>query len=103
MATAAIRAAKRGLALPDEVAPHLRAGDGMLFAWHTEPVAPWQGRALVGGDAALAAAVCVSAHDHERVRVAGIQVHQSECVGCLCAAIAGAGAEGPLAQCLDWC
>src|SRR6478736_4361633 len=33
---------KRGLALPDEVAPHLRAGDGMLFAWHTEPVAPWQ-------------------------------------------------------------
>src|SRR6185295_592705 len=33
---------KRGMALPDEVAPHLRAGDGMLFAWHTEPVAPWQ-------------------------------------------------------------
>ena len=24
------------------LAPSLRAGDGMLFAWHTEPVAPWQ-------------------------------------------------------------
>jgi phage terminase large subunit-like protein len=33
---------KRGLALPDEVGPSLRAGDGMLFAWHTTPVAPWQ-------------------------------------------------------------
>ena len=32
---------KRGMALP-EVGPSLRAGDGMLFAWHTEPVAPWQ-------------------------------------------------------------
>ena len=32
---------KRGMALP-EIGPHLRAGDGMLFAWHTEPVAPWQ-------------------------------------------------------------
>lgn len=33
---------KRGMALPDEVGPSLRAGDGMLFAWHTQPVAPWQ-------------------------------------------------------------
>jgi phage terminase large subunit-like protein len=32
---------KRGMALP-EVAPSLHAGDGMLFAWHTEPIAPWQ-------------------------------------------------------------
>ena len=32
---------KRGIALP-EVAPSLRAGDGMLFAWHHEPIAPWQ-------------------------------------------------------------
>jgi phage terminase large subunit-like protein len=32
---------KRGMALP-EIGPTLRAGDGMLFAWHTEPVAPWQ-------------------------------------------------------------
>ena len=32
---------KRGMALP-EVGPSLRAGDGMLFAWHREPVAPWQ-------------------------------------------------------------
>jgi phage terminase large subunit-like protein len=32
---------KRGMALP-EVGPSLRAGDGMLFAWHTEPIAPWQ-------------------------------------------------------------
>ena len=32
---------KRGMALP-EVGPSLRAGDGMLCAWHTEPVAPWQ-------------------------------------------------------------
>ena len=32
---------KRGMALP-EIGPSLRAGDGMLFAWHTEPVAPWQ-------------------------------------------------------------
>jgi phage terminase large subunit-like protein len=32
---------KRGLALP-EVGPSLYAGDGMLFAWHTEPIAPWQ-------------------------------------------------------------
>jgi hypothetical protein len=31
----------RGMALP-EVAPSLRAGDGMLMAWHTEPIAPWQ-------------------------------------------------------------
>src|SRR3974390_2657884 len=27
---------KRGMALP-EVAPSLRCGDGMLFAWHTQP------------------------------------------------------------------
>jgi hypothetical protein len=33
---------KRGMALPDEVGPSLRAGDGMLFARHTTPVAPWQ-------------------------------------------------------------
>jgi phage terminase large subunit-like protein len=32
---------RRGMALP-EVAPSLRAGDGMLMAWHTEPIAPWQ-------------------------------------------------------------
>ena len=32
---------KRGSVLP-EVAPSLRAGDGMLFAWHHEPIAPWQ-------------------------------------------------------------
>jgi phage terminase large subunit-like protein len=32
---------KRGMALP-EVGPSLRAGCGMLFAWHTEPIAPWQ-------------------------------------------------------------
>jgi phage terminase large subunit-like protein len=32
---------KRGAALP-EIGPSLRAGDGMLFAWHTTPVAPWQ-------------------------------------------------------------
>jgi phage terminase large subunit-like protein len=32
---------KRGAALP-EVAPSLHAGDGMLFAWHREPIAPWQ-------------------------------------------------------------
>jgi phage terminase large subunit-like protein len=32
---------KRGRALP-EVGPSLHAGDGMLFAWHTEPIAPWQ-------------------------------------------------------------
>ena len=32
---------KRGMALP-EVGPNLHAGDGMLFAWHTGPIAPWQ-------------------------------------------------------------
>jgi phage terminase large subunit-like protein len=32
---------KRGTGLP-EVGPSLRAGEGMLFAWHTQPVAPWQ-------------------------------------------------------------
>ena len=32
---------KRGMALP-EVGPSLHAGEGMLFAWHTEPIAPWQ-------------------------------------------------------------
>ena len=32
---------KRGMALP-EVGPSLRAGYGMLFAWHTAPIAPWQ-------------------------------------------------------------
>lgn len=32
---------KRGMALP-EIGASLRAGEGMLFAWHTEPVAPWQ-------------------------------------------------------------
>ena len=35
---------KRGMALP-EVAPSLHAGDGMLFAWHCEPIAPWQDEA----------------------------------------------------------
>jgi phage terminase large subunit-like protein len=32
---------KRGLALP-QVAPSLYAGDGLLMAWHHEPIAPWQ-------------------------------------------------------------
>lgn len=32
---------KRGKALP-EVAPGLHAGDGMLFFWTHEPIAPWQ-------------------------------------------------------------
>ena len=32
---------KRGMALP-EIGPSLHAGDGMLFAWHREPIAPWQ-------------------------------------------------------------
>ena len=32
---------KRGMAEP-EVAPSLRAGDGLLMAWHTKPIAPWQ-------------------------------------------------------------
>jgi hypothetical protein len=31
----------RGLALP-EVGPSLHAGDGLLMAWHHEPIAPWQ-------------------------------------------------------------
>jgi phage terminase large subunit-like protein len=35
---------KRGMALP-EVGPSLRAGDGMLFAWHHEPISPWQDEA----------------------------------------------------------
>jgi phage terminase large subunit-like protein len=32
---------KRGMAQP-EVAPGLRAGDGILCAWHHAPIAPWQ-------------------------------------------------------------
>jgi phage terminase large subunit-like protein len=32
---------KRGLSQP-QVAPNLHAGDGMLMAWHHEPIAPWQ-------------------------------------------------------------
>jgi hypothetical protein len=32
---------KRGTALP-LVGPELHAGDGMLLAWHTRPIAPWQ-------------------------------------------------------------
>jgi phage terminase large subunit-like protein len=32
---------KRGIAQP-EIAPCLHAGDGLLMAWHHEPVAPWQ-------------------------------------------------------------
>jgi hypothetical protein len=35
---------KRGLALP-EVGPSLHAGDGMLMAWHTKPIAAWQTKA----------------------------------------------------------
>jgi len=32
---------KRGMAQP-EVAPGLHAGDGILLAWHHDPIAPWQ-------------------------------------------------------------
>ena len=32
---------KRGIAQP-EVSPSLYAGDGILMAWHHEPIAPWQ-------------------------------------------------------------
>jgi phage terminase large subunit-like protein len=32
---------KRGMAQP-EVGPSLHAGDGILMAWHTKPIAPWQ-------------------------------------------------------------
>ena len=53
---------KRGMALP-EVGPSLHAGSGMLFAWHTEPIAPWQTPAVDFGNAALAAAERLCAHD----------------------------------------
>ncbi|MGP0083245.1 MAG: hypothetical protein ACLP0B_06430 [Steroidobacteraceae bacterium] len=32
---------KRGMAQP-EIAPSLHAGNGLLMAWHHDPVAPWQ-------------------------------------------------------------
>jgi phage terminase large subunit-like protein len=32
---------KRGIAQP-EIAPSLHAGDGILCAWHHDPIAPWQ-------------------------------------------------------------
>ena len=32
---------ERGMQLP-EIGPDLRAGEGMLFAWHPSPIAPWQ-------------------------------------------------------------
>jgi len=32
---------RRGMSQP-EVAPNLHAGDGILLAWHHEPIAPWQ-------------------------------------------------------------
>jgi phage terminase large subunit-like protein len=32
---------KRGMAQP-QLAPNLYAGDGLLMAWHHEPIAPWQ-------------------------------------------------------------
>ena len=32
---------RRGMAQP-EIAPNLRGGDGILMAWHHQPVAPWQ-------------------------------------------------------------
>ena len=32
---------KRGMAQP-QIAPNLHAGDGLLMAWHHEPIAPWQ-------------------------------------------------------------
>jgi phage terminase large subunit-like protein len=35
---------KRGLAQP-EIGPSLRAGDGILMAWHHVPIAPWQTQA----------------------------------------------------------
>ena len=35
---------KRGMKLP-EVGDSLHAGDGMLMAWHTKPIAPWQTKA----------------------------------------------------------
>lgn len=37
---------QRGLAQP-EVAPGLHAGDGLLMAWHHEPIAPWQDDAWI--------------------------------------------------------
>jgi phage terminase large subunit-like protein len=37
---------KRGMAQP-EVAPNLYAGDGLLMAWHHEPIAPWQTEAWI--------------------------------------------------------
>jgi hypothetical protein len=37
---------KRGMA-QKQVAPSLYAGDGILMAWHTEPIAPWQTEAWI--------------------------------------------------------
>ena len=88
---------KRGMALPDEVGPSLRAGDGMLFAWHTEPVAPWQDERWLAEMRRSLRPSCLCAHDPERVRVAGEQVCRSGRVGRLRAAIAGAGAAGQIA------
>ena len=80
---------KRGMALP-EIGPSLRAGDGMLFAWHTEPVAPWQDERWL---AEMRRSLRPSAYARmitERVRVAGEQVCRS-------------GARGTPACSLRWC
>ena len=93
---------KRGMALPDEVGPHLRAGDGMLFAWHTEPVAPWQDeRWLAEMRRSLRPSAYARMILNEFVS-AGEQVRRSGRVGRLRAAIVGAGGEGPIPQCLGW-
>ena len=58
---------KRGMALP-EVGPSLHAGDGMLFAWHREPIAPWQTEAWLAEMRRSLRPERLRAHDREPVR-----------------------------------
>ena len=67
---------KRGSVLP-EVAPSLRAGDGMLFAWHHEPIAPWQTESVARRDAPQPAPQCLFEDDREQLCRQRVELHRS--------------------------
>ena len=86
---------KRGMAQP-EVGPSLHAGDGILMAWHTAPIAPWQTTSWLADMRRTMRTESVPASDPEPVCDDRVVIHRHGELGRLCRHFAAPGSRGPV-------
>ena len=91
---------RRGKALP-EIAPSLHAGDGLLFFWSHEPVAPWQTEAWLAEMRRSLRPNAFARMIQQRVRLQREHLRRPHRVGCMCAAGIDARASGSPAARVD--